>query len=327
MIKRIFLKRLLLYNKILNEEISDGISENSKLNLPNEEYKFNGEGDAIRFLKWNYINHHIEIFDPNWFHLGSMDSQSGKIYRPAIQGRKLLIYKKVDILDDLYKKKINNEEANNLYTKIIQKYEIFNAWQMLGFSEFEQISLFYQVPLNVLVNWRYKKLPDYCYVCKKLLNFDEDLDNIVPMKVEKDFYNFHWRCLPEKTLKKYLLVLKQVDYNETSSQINLLEDLYKAKINIKQAYNFFYNIVSEFHNGHITNEKFLDIYKYCGFIESEAAADALGVPFNVIAKWRYEGWPNKCFICKKNIEIEKFYWLPERMGENIFQLKHTNCEN
>ncbi|RKP43282.1 hypothetical protein D7S89_26865 [Trinickia fusca] len=39
------------------------------------------------------------------------------------------------------------------------------------------------------------------------------------------------------------------------------------------------------------------IVEMLGFSRKEWTAHAHGAPFEVIAKWRKYGWPNKCFLC------------------------------
>ncbi|WP_175961303.1 hypothetical protein [Burkholderia pyrrocinia] len=56
----------------------------------------------------------------------------------------------------------------------------------------------------------------------------------------------------------------------------------------------------------------------------ERMAYAHGAPFEVIAQWRGNGWPDKCFLCGGKIVPENFGWLP-REHDGKIQLRHVVC--
>jgi protein-disulfide isomerase-like protein with CxxC motif len=97
---------------------------------------------------------------------------------------------------------------------------------------------------------------------------------------------------------------------------NLLKELYEKKITEDQAWDIFNDIVDEFHDGLIKKDPFVEamLDKY------EATANAHGADFNVIAKWRYEGWPTICYKCKKPLDYKEFGWSAK---DN--KLKHLVC--
>ncbi|MBO0853176.1 MAG: hypothetical protein J2P18_05340 [Nocardia sp.] len=52
--------------------------------------KTNGKnGKSREFYEWDYTHDDIEVYDSKGQHLGSMDPVSGKMYKPAVNGRKI----------------------------------------------------------------------------------------------------------------------------------------------------------------------------------------------------------------------------------------------
>ena len=97
---------------------------------------------------------------------------------------------------------------------------------------------------------------------------------------------------------------------------DLLKELYEKKITLDQAYDIFDDIVDKSHRAIIKNDPFIEAM----FDKYEATANAHGADFDVIAKWRYEGWPTICSKCKKPLNYKVFGWSAK---DN--KLKHLVC--
>jgi hypothetical protein len=48
-------------------------------------------------------------------------------------------------------------------------------------------------------------------------------------------------------------------------------------------------------------------------------------PYSQVAKWRYEGWPDKCIICHNPLDYKKWHWLYYEENEIINGLAHIDC--
>jgi hypothetical protein len=98
--------------------------------------------------------------------------------------------------------------------------------------------------------------------------------------------------------------------------IDLLKELYEKKITEDQAYDIFDEVVDRAHKGklsHPINEEIkLDKYEW--------TASCHGIGFKTIAKWRYEGWPNTCPVCKKSINYKDYHWATKNN-----KLFHHEC--
>ncbi|BBO59025.1 hypothetical protein [Mycoavidus sp. B2-EB] len=68
----------------------------------------------------------------------------------------------------------------------------------------------------------------------------------------------------------------------------------------------------------------LPVHEMLGFSIKEWSAYALGVPFEVIAKWRADGWPDVCFFCKKEIISDSYGWFPY-VHDGKYELTHLVC--
>jgi len=51
--------------------------------------KTSGTGADKRFYKWDHTHNDIEVYDRSGRHLGSLDPQTGEMYKPPVPGRKL----------------------------------------------------------------------------------------------------------------------------------------------------------------------------------------------------------------------------------------------
>jgi hypothetical protein len=96
---------------------------------------------------------------------------------------------------------------------------------------------------------------------------------------------------------------------------NLLKELYDGNISVEQAYDIYDAAV---------NASVGDWAEPLELSDAEATAYAHGVGFAELARWRYEGWPNVCPICGKEIEVEKFGWWAKEIDEG-HRLVHITC--
>lgn len=66
------------------------------------------------------------------------------------------------------------------------------------------------------------------------------------------------------------------------------------------------------------------VHEMLGFSVKEWTAYAHGTPLDTIAEWRVNGWPNRCFVCKKEIISDNYGWFP-REYEGKYELRHIVC--
>ncbi len=74
---------------------------------------------------------------------------------------------------------------------------------------------------------------------------------------------------------------------------DLLKEVYEKKITEKEAQDFWLNVEGA------------DYFEQIGIKTLKERLAVHSIPFKVIAKWRYEGWPNICFICKEICDMDK----------------------
>ncbi len=46
-----------------------------------------GKGKKRKYYEWDHTHNDIEVYNFRGIHLGSMNPQSGKMYKPAVDGR------------------------------------------------------------------------------------------------------------------------------------------------------------------------------------------------------------------------------------------------
>jgi hypothetical protein len=83
-------------------------------------------------------------------------------------------------------------------------------------------------------------------------------------------------------------------------KIDLLKQLYKKEISGNKAYELF----SEARDADAPNS-----YKLLSMDNIEVTAFLHSAPLKVIAKWRFQGWPNRCIYSGEEITPENFGWL------------------
>lgn len=87
--------------------------------------------------------------------------------------------------------------------------------------------------------------------------------------------------------------------------IDILKKVYEWEITEDQAYDIYDDIMDKHDSGEIDidprEELNMDKYEWTAF--------AHGDSFEVIAKWRYEGWPNHCGKCGAEFDYRNFGWI------------------
>ncbi|MHA6260700.1 hypothetical protein ACXYMX_12515 [Sporosarcina sp. CAU 1771] len=86
--------------------------------------------------------------------------------------------------------------------------------------------------------------------------------------------------------------------------IDLLTLLNDSKINEDKAYKIFDEVMERFHDGDLDIEP----QEYLLLNEFEYTAFCHTAGLQIIAKWRKEGWPKFCNLCRKDINHKKYGW-------------------
>lgn len=214
----------------------------------------------------------------------------------------------MDILKALYYNEISESQAID-YIDIImdnqedgQEYDLATAICM---DKFEYNAYCFGVPLTVLAQWRYDGWPQECCKTGEKFNY-------------KDYF---WMAT-EYEPNKWGLVKLMVRYNKSEEPKNkdyskqpfdILNLLYYHKIEkneVESLYNKLFEDIKEgyYEQYYLDNGKYdiatimaLDKYEYTAFLQ--------GVPFETLAKWRYEGWPQKCCKTGAAFDYKKYYWI------------------
>ena len=58
-------------------------------NVKGSDRNTSGIGRDKKYYEWDYTHNDIEVYDRNGKHLGSMDPNTGKMYKPPVTGRKI----------------------------------------------------------------------------------------------------------------------------------------------------------------------------------------------------------------------------------------------
>jgi len=62
-----------------------------------------------------------------------------------------------------------------------------------------------------------------------------------------------------------------------------------------------------------------------GLSKKEYTAYLHGAPFDVIARWRYAGWPRECGRCGKSMDSDRYGWRTREEPQGTFILEHITC--
>lgn len=112
---------------------------------------------------------------------------------------------------------------------------------------------------------------------------------------------------------------------------DILKELREGAISEETAYDLRDNLWHRAHLGEFPEPPTLEepIEFELGMDAKEAEGTRRGVPLAVLARWRYEGWPNTCPICGNSIDVETGladdHWRCVDFGHE-WRLVHTsNC--
>jgi hypothetical protein len=113
-------------------------------------------------------------------------------------------------------------------------------------------------------------------------------------------------------------------------KLDILQDLYKGRISGDEAYDIQGQAIEDFEAGKIKGKviegkRTLDLGSYLGLTRAEWSAVCHAVPYRIVARWRYEGWPSKCSECGKEIIPENFGWWASVDKEGNGFLTHIKC--
>jgi len=99
---------------------------------------------------------------------------------------------------------------------------------------------------------------------------------------------------------------------------DVLKELYHDKVSVSEIRNFKDKIFEK----PSTQSR---IYDLLMFSKIEKGAWIHGAPWSILAKWRYEGWPQKCPVCNKKVVPEKFGWMVKKIEKEGYKLVHIDC--
>jgi hypothetical protein len=94
-------------------------------------------------------------------------------------------------------------------------------------------------------------------------------------------------------------------YNIVEDKRDILLEVYNHQISSQDAQDLYELLFEKFHEGKLL----MHAEEYLCFSVCERTAIVLyGIPFDAIAKWRYEGWPTECALCSKRLSVGKEPW-------------------
>ena len=96
---------------------------------------------------------------------------------------------------------------------------------------------------------------------------------------------------------------------------DILDELRRKLISPKEAQSLFDAVLDSGEMG---------LGEGVGMSKAEYTADCQGVSLEELAAWRKNGWPNKCPLCGKLIDVPKFGWLSKEVGDKHV-LEHITC--
>jgi len=67
------------------------------------------------------------------------------------------------------------------------------------------------------------------------------------------------------------------------------------------------------------------VVEQLGLSKKEYTAYMHGTPFDLIARWRYEGWPTECGRCHKPIDSDQYGWTVRETASGSQVLEHITC--
>jgi hypothetical protein len=58
-------------------------------NVKGKDMKTSGSGKNQKYYEWDYTHNAIEVYGRKGEHLGSMEPNTGEMYKPAVKGRNI----------------------------------------------------------------------------------------------------------------------------------------------------------------------------------------------------------------------------------------------
>jgi hypothetical protein len=111
------------------------------------------------------------------------------------------------------------------------------------------------------------------------------------------------------------------------NKIDILREIYDGNMTDEAADDLYENLFKKYHQGMLS----MTVEKFLCFSRSEQTALVMyGIPYSVLARWRYEGWPNVCRICGKSMNIEDGGWRARRVfhfkgKDYLNEVFHWDC--
>jgi hypothetical protein len=100
-------------------------------------------------------------------------------------------------------------------------------------------------------------------------------------------------------------------------KFDLLDDLIRGRISPTDADDLCSLVLAD-------TSSTVPAYEFMGMSRKEWTACAHGAEFSEVAKWRANGWPNKCFKCDGLIVSDNYGWIATHHDGEL-QLKHVVC--
>jgi|OpeIllAssembly_1097287.scaffolds.fasta_scaffold45153_2 hypothetical protein len=70
-----------------------------------------------------------------------------------------------DYLDKIYKKELNDDEAESIYNMALDNAEVTPWWQALGMNTIEEMAYLHGAGFSEIAVWRHEGWPDKCIYC------------------------------------------------------------------------------------------------------------------------------------------------------------------
>jgi hypothetical protein len=103
--------------------------------------------------------------------------------------------------------------------------------------------------------------------------------------------------------------------------LDLLFAVYNGTISGDEAENLMIEATRRWHKGLLLCHE----PEYFGISKKEYTASCHAASLASVAKWRYDGWPTECFICKKPLDSDKYCWGVVEDDKGNDHLAHVGC--
>jgi len=107
--------------------------------------------------------------------------------------------------------------------------------------------------------------------------------------------------------------------------MDLLQELYYGEVTIDEAYDKYDRIQGEIEKGKYTENMInntIEMGTIMGMNNYEYTALCQGAPLNIIANWRYKGWPDKCCISNRKFNYQNYNWLVVELENEEYGLEY-----